>query len=113
MKLKTYLDDISFDTKKVYMENGIAKIDKASPYKNLEIDNIKFVDKEEDSFALTQVDDVLPLYQKEIDWIEENCQEWIFAQLHMMQGIRATSKKKKEIPFFEGTQQALDDLCNN
>ena len=113
MKLKTYLDDISFDTKKVYMENGIAKIDKASPYKHLEIDDIEFVDKEEDSFALTQVDDVLPLYQKEIDWIEENCQEWIFAQLHMMQGIRSTSKKKKEIPFFKGTQQALDDLCNN
>ena len=113
MKLKTYLDNISFDTKKVYMEDGIAKIDKADPNKYIEIDDIKFVDTQEDSSGLMCVDEGLPLYQKEIDWIEKNCQEWIFAQLVMMQGRFGGSKERKEIPFFEGTKEALDDLCNN
>tara|TARA_R110000824_G_scaffold204852_2_gene389606 strand:+ start:826 stop:1167 length:342 start_codon:yes stop_codon:yes gene_type:complete len=113
MKLKTYLNDISFDTKKVYMEDGIAKIDKANPYKFIEIDDIKFVDTQEDSSDLSCIHDDLPLYQKEIDWIEENCQEWIFAQLVMMRERFKESKQRKEIPLFEGTQEALDDLCNN
>ncbi len=113
MKLKTYLDNISFDTKKVYMEDGIAKIDKANPYKYIEIDDIKFVDTQEDSSDLSCIHDDLPLYQKEVDWIEENCQEWIFAQLTMMRERFKGSKQRKEIPLFEGTQEALDDLCNN
>jgi hypothetical protein len=51
----------------IYLENGKLKIDRAVPYKNIRCDGHTI--------------DNPDLTEKEIEHVEENCQEWILAKL--------------------------------
>tara|TARA_Y100001951_G_scaffold89107_1_gene81204 strand:+ start:359 stop:604 length:246 start_codon:yes stop_codon:yes gene_type:complete len=73
MKLTEYLADISIlYTDKIYLEDSQLKIDKASPFRSIYI---------EDAEKGKQCVGDPFLRAVEIEYLEEHCQEWILAQM--------------------------------